>query len=346
MVESLPDRPRRIAIMTGDHTAVDPTKPGGHYNPEDIEQHQIMVSAFQSHGAYDVDVWNEHPPVLDRLRHSPPDLVVNFNDTGYLNQAVLELNLPAYMEMLGVPYTGAPPAAMVICYDKALVRMAAESLGIAVPKEVLIPAHAPLDTLPDFFPALIKPNTADGSLGITKDAVVCDAAQARAYMTWLREALPGRDALYQEYLPGPEYGIGIIGNPQSGLRILPPLEVDFSKLPKGLNPILSYESKSLPDSPYWTDIGFRKADIAALVKEKMFGGVSQLFQRLHLRDYARFDFRVAADGEPKLMEVNPNPAWESGGKLAIMSSFDGLSYPDMLRLIIDTAWARVKTRAL
>ena len=33
-----------------------------------------------------------------------------------------------------------------------------------------------------------------------------------------------------------------------------------------------------------------------------------LFRRLGLRDYGRFDFRIAAYGEPKLMEINPNPA--------------------------------------
>ena len=54
----------------------------------------------------------------------------------------------------------------------------------------------------------------------------------------------------QEYLPGPEYGIGLIGNPGQGLDALPPLQVDFSALPEGLAPILSYESKSLPDSPF------------------------------------------------------------------------------------------------
>ena len=43
------------------------------------------------------------------------------------------------------------------------------------------------------------------------------------------------------------------------LRCLPTLEVDFSGLPAGLNPILSFESKALPDSPYWTEIKFKRA---------------------------------------------------------------------------------------
>ena len=66
----------------------------------------------------------------------------------------------------------------------------------------------------------------------------------------------------------------------------------------------------------------------------------RLFARLGCRDYARFDFRVAADGEPKLMEVNPNPAWAYDGKLAFMAGFAGIDYPGMLEMIVDAALRR------
>jgi D-alanine-D-alanine ligase len=200
----------------------------------------------------------------------------------------------------------------------------------------------PLDAMPDLLPALIKPNQADGSVGITKDAVVRTRQEMLDYMTWLRATLPGRDALLQEYLPGAEYGVGLIGNPESGLRMLPPLEVDYSRLPAGLNPILSFESKAMPDSPYWTDIKFKRADITPDLEASLESWTASLFKRFGLRDYGRFDFRVAADGEPRLMEVNPNPAWANDGKLAFMASFAGIAYRDMLRMVLETAIARVE----
>jgi len=86
-------------------------------------------------------------------------------------------------------------------------------------------------------PALITPNRAAGSLGITKDAVVRSPEEARACLDCYIQALPGRDALFQEYLTGTGYGIGLIGNPDHDLEALPALEVDFSGLPAGLNPI-------------------------------------------------------------------------------------------------------------
>src|SRR5690606_14961421 len=103
-------------------------------------------------------------------------------------------------------------------------------------------------------PALIKPAQGDSSIGITQHAVVQTPSQAIAYLRELRETLPGRPLLIQEYLTGPEYSVCVIGNPGLGYNILPILEVDYSKLPADLPKILSYESKWQADSPYWTDI--------------------------------------------------------------------------------------------
>ena len=119
------------------------------------------------------------------------------------------------------------------------------------------------------------------------------------------------------------------------------LEVDFSGLPAGLNPILSYQFKALPDSPYWTEIKFRQAEADPARLAAMADHARRLFARLGCRDYARFDFRCAAGGEPKLMEVNPNPAWANDGKLAFMASFAGIAYPDMLKMILDAALRRL-----
>lgn len=330
----------RLLVITGDHNTGDATKSGGLYNDEDLHAHQMMVDAFNGMSEFDVDVCADHRWLLDGLREKSADLIVNFCDTGYFNVATQEHVVPSYLEMLGNPYTGAAPAAMTLCYDKQIVRLIAEALDIQVPREAYLKGASDA-VLPEFYPALIKPNRGDGSVGITKDAVVHDEAAARAYLEWLRTTLPGADALYQEYLPGPEYGIGVIGNPGSGLKALPTLEVDFSGLPKGLNPILSFESKTMPDSPYWTDIVYKRASLAAGTEALMVATCKALFQRLGLRDYARFDFRCDDMGTPKLMEVNPNPAWSYDGKLAMMAGFENIDYPGMLRMIVDTALARI-----
>lgn len=331
----------RICVLTGDPHLPDATKRGQQYNEEDLATHRAMREALLGLPGFRFDFVDDHPSLFERLARNPPDLVLNFCDTGFRNLATQELHIPALLEMLGVPYSGAPPACMAICYDKQIVRLVAEAMGVPVPRErYLEPGFEP-DATPDFYPALIKPNQADGSVGITKDAVVRSPAEATAYLAWLSTALPERAVLIQEYLPGAEYGVGLIGNPGGELRALPVLEVDFSGLPAGLNPILSFESKALPDSPYWTGIRFKAAEADAQILDTIVGHAKRLFARLGCRDYARFDLRIAADGRPRLMEVNPNPAWANDGKLAFMASFGGIAYDQMLAMILQAALQRL-----
>ena len=333
---------RRIGVITGDPRLADPTKRNAQYNEEDTATHNAMKAAFQELSDYTFLFYDDHKRLFEQLQHDRPDLIVNFCDTGFRNVPAQEIHIPAYLEMLGIPYSGAPPSAMVICFDKAIVRLVAQSHGVPVTREFFIDAEISLDkVLPDLYPALIKPNAADGSVGITKDAVVRTPEEARKYLGWLRSTLPGRDALMQEYLPGPEYGIGVIGNLETDFCILPALEVDFSLLPQGLDPILSFESKAYPDSPYWTDIKFMQAVLEPGLEEQLKAWVRILFRRFQLRDYARFDFRVGSDKTPKLMEVNPNPAWANDGKLAFMAGFAGIKYGDMLHKMLHAAITRL-----
>lgn len=332
---------QRITVITGDHGVADPTKLGAAYGPEDLITHAAMVKALHGLGRFEIEVLNDHRTLFADLTNARPDLALNFCDTGYMNRPTRELNVPAWLELQEIPYTGAPPQAMVLCFDKQIVRLVAEALGIETPREAYLPWGEDRSRLPDIYPALLKPNAADGSVGITKDAVVRNAAAARAYLDFLAATLPGRDVLWQEYLPGPEYGLGLIGNPEGGLTALPPLEVDFSKLPKGLAPILSFESKADPGSPYWTDIKFRPAALDPTTLGRMEAAAKALFRRFGLRDYGRFDFRCGVDGRPKLMEINPNPAWANDGKFAFMASFAGMAYPQMLEEIIDAALKRL-----
>ena len=331
----------KLCVLTGDPRLPDLTKRGQRYNEEDAATHAAMRAALQGLNRFEVEVFDDHARLLERFAADPPALVLNFCDTGFRNVATQELHVPALLELFGVPYSGATPACMALCYDKQVVRLVAEAQGIPVPREMYLGPEQSLEGAEIVLPALLKPNQADGSVGITKDAVVRTTAEAEAYLAWLRRELPGRAVLIQEYLPGPEYGVGLIGNPDGDLVALPALEVDYARLPAGLAPILSFESKAMPDSPYWTEIKFKPAEAAPELQTTIADQARRLFARLGCRDYARFDFRVAADGQPKLMEVNPNPAWAYDGKLAFMAGFAGIDYPSMLEMIVDAALRRL-----
>jgi D-alanine-D-alanine ligase len=329
-----------VTVLLGDPRLPDAVKKGGKFNEEDMETIRRLKDALAALDGYRFDYLDNHAGLEADLKARQPGFVLNLCDEGFNNDAFRELHVPAYLELHGIPYSGAGPSCLGICYNKALVRAVAQALDIPVPLETYFDPDDTAATMPSVFPALLKPATGDSSVGITQHAVVSNAEQANAYLTELRAMLPGRPVLVQEFLSGAEYSIGLIGNPGQGLSALPMLEVDYSRLDPALPRLLSYESKWHPDSPYWTDIGYREATVSDEVRRRLVDHSSLLFERLECRDYARFDFRADADGVIKLLEVNPNPGWCWDGKLNLMAGFAGLRYADMLRMIIEAGQAR------
>jgi D-alanine-D-alanine ligase len=329
-----------VTVIVGDPRLPDVTKADGRYSPEDLEAVARLKAALGRLAGYRFSYLDDHPRLIAELTSTPPAFVFNLCDTGFGNVASRELHVPSLLEMLHVPYSGSPPASLACCYDKALVRAVASAHGIPVPAEAFVPgcdAHA----LPSVsFPALVKPNTGDGSVGITSDALVRDARAARAYLDRLRQELPGRDALVQEFLAGAEYAVALIGNPNGGFTVLPLLEVDYDGLAPELPRILSYESKTVPDSPYWRQVRYREARLEPAGIAPLVRAATVLFGRLGCRDYARFDFRCGADGVARLLEVNPNPAWCWDGKLQMMAGFAGWDEAGLFARILATAQQR------
>ncbi len=331
-----------VLVVLGDPRLPDSVKLGGQFNQEDLDTVARLKDALAEVPGYRFRYLDNHATLTSDLRASPPDFVLNLCDEGYNNDALKELHVPALLEMLAIPYTGAGPGCLGLCYDKGLVRAIAHALDVAVPLETYCGPDDNAATIPSVFPALLKPACGDSSLGITQKSVVRNAAEAVAYLAWLRETLPGRPVLVQEYLSGREYSVAIIGNPGLGHTVLPVLEVDYSALPKGLPPILAYESKWDPSSPYWNELRYKEAEAPEEQLRGMTDGSLVLFERLGCRDYARFDFRCDSEGVPKLLEVNPNPGWCWDGKLNLMAGFAGLEYPDLLRMILEAAEARLR----
>lgn len=337
---------RQVTVLLGDPRLPDPVKRGGHFNPEDFATIDKLKAALAELAPLQFRYFDSHATLLQELRSNPPEFVLNLCDEGFNNDAFLELHVPAVLEMHRIPYSGAGPACLGLCYNKALVRALASSLDIPVPLETYYDPNDQAATLPSVFPALVKPNFGDSSIGITQNAVVEGSEQLLSYLQELHVTLPGRPVLIQEFLPGAEYSVGLIGNPGLTMTVLPPLEVDYRRLPPELPKILGYESKWHPDSPYWTQIGYHEARLSEEQRRQLVDYSGLLFERLGCRDYARFDFRADGDGNIKLLEVNPNPGWCWDGKLNFMAAFAGYTYADLLRLVVDAALERFETSTL
>ena len=329
-----------VTVIMGDPRMPDKVKKDNKFNPEDFAVITTLQQTLEKITGYRFNYFSNHQTLITNLLAKPPGLVLNFCDEGFNNDATKELHVPALLEMLNIPYTGADPACLAICYNKTYVHAIAASLDIPVPYQTYVDSSDQVASMPSIFPALLKPNNGDSSIGITRDAVVDNAEQLISYLNYLQQALPGTPVLIQEFLSGPEYSVGLIGN-SGNFEVLPILTVDYSHLPAGLPHILPYESKWEPQSPYWTEIKYKEANIDEESRRKLIDYSIMMFERLGCRDYARFDFRTDKQGVVKLLEVNPNPGWVVDGKLNLMASFAGMEYQKLLTLILQAAKERI-----
>lgn len=333
------DKPYPITVIMGDHRLPDTVKKGGKYNEEDFTTINELKKALKKLKSFSFTFLDNHKTLMKTLSETPPQFVFNLCDEGYNNKALMELHVPALLEMLQIPYTGSAPFNLALCYNKAIVRAVAQECNIPVPLESYIHSSDQTATMPSIFPALLKPCCGDSSIGITQNAIVHNAQQLIAYRDYLREVVPNSPILVQEFLNGREYSVSLVGNSER-FEVLPILEVDYSNLPKDLPQILGYESKWLPDSPYWNCIRYKEAELDEDNRRNLIEYSILLFERLGCRDCARFDFRTDSQGEIKLLEVNPNPGWCWDGKLNLMANFKGIQYHELLEMIIRAALDR------
>lgn len=356
---------KEICMILGDTRKPCVGKLNDCWNIEDLETRKKLIKALYDGGIPHsvLAIVEDHNTLLQHLIEKKPSFVFNLCDEGWNNDALKELHVASLLEILDIPYSGAGPNCLAFCYDKGLVNRSAEAIGINTAKELTFLPKGTNNYLSQIkslgslvlekigFPAFIKPIKGDNSLGITGRSIVQNATELHAYMAELENTNQIREVLIQEYLQGTEYGVGMIGNTETGFTFLPIIEVDFSNIvERNLPPILGYESKWDPTSPYWSEIKYKKAILSPSVLEDLKETCMTLWNRFNCRDYARFDFRCdigrgdgfdGLGGKIKLLEVNPNPGWGWDGKFAYMAKLGGYEYSDLLNLILGASWKRV-----
>lgn len=332
-----------VTVIMGDPRLPDAVKMNGQFNQEDHDTIEALKKALKDIEGYQFTYLDRHSSLIQSLLTNPPQYVLNLCDEGYKNDPLMELHVPAILEMLGISYTGAAPACLAVCYNKSWVNSCAKEMEIPVPAEIYIDPSNQRASLPSIFPAILKPSKGDSSKGILQSSVVHDAQELLAYFEKLKTIVPDTPILIQEFLSGKEYSVSIIGN-EGNFEVLPILEVDYSGLPSDLPQILSYESKWDPSSPYWTSLKYKQAVLDEQRYRQMVDYSIRMFDRFECRDYARFDFRENAEGKIHLLEVNPNPGWCWDGKFNLMAGFAGISYKQLLELILKAAGERWKKR--
>jgi len=338
---------KKVVVLLGDPSKPDVTKPFHIFDDDDFYTIDRLKEALRELKGYHFSYLSSHNSLIsDLLRlKSKVDLVFNLCDEGFNNDPRKELHIPALLEMLGLPYTGSGPQCLAHCYDKSLIRGIAREMGIPVPRGLLIKPEDTTFELPFPMPVIVKPNFGDNSFGVTARSVANNIDELLAAISEIRDKFGyNKPILVEEFLQGKDLSVGIIGNPPEDYLVLPIVEEDYSALPPGLPRICGYEAKWLPQSPYGK-VDSIVADLPEDTRRFIIDCCLKLFERLECRDYCRFDWRLDAEGNPKLLEVNPNPGWCWDGHLAKMAKLAGISYSGMLQLILEAAERRLGLKA-
>jgi D-alanine-D-alanine ligase len=239
----------------------------------------------------------------------------------------------ATVELLELPKTGATAKTLLYCLNKDRCAAVLASHGIPVPRWALARAGGPPPSDWDCFPAIVKPASDDASNGVHPNSVVYSREE-------LFEAI-GRvldhwdSAVIQEFIEGREINLAIVGN-----CLLPPAEIDFSTLPDGSPPIVSFEAKWISGSP--EDSGTQPVCPAPLephVARELQSLAARAWSLMDGRGYARVDIRLTDDGSPYIIDINPNPDLSIDAGLVRQAAVAGWSYRELIERIVEAAHA-------
>lgn len=242
----------------------------------------------------------------EKLKKQKKSIDLVFNIAEGLRGEIREAQIPAILEMLGIPYTHSGALAQAVTLDKALTKKIWQYHGLPTPKFAVIGLNEKPYIEGLRFPVLVKPNSEGSSKGIFNDSLVEDPNRLIKIIRQIRKQYDN-GVLVEEYLPGREFTVTVMGNRQP--YILPIVEQNYDIFPTNLKKFASYEAKWLfEDSlPNPHDAYICPAKLTPSLEKLIEKLCIQAFEVLNCRDISRIDLRLDAKGKPQLLEINTMP---------------------------------------
>jgi D-alanine-D-alanine ligase len=273
--------------------------------------------------------------LVQKLNEQQPDLVFNLCET-FADRDSNEGNITAVLALLGLRFTGTGPVGMALRQDKAVTKKLLQFHDVRCPRFAVFDTENLEFAGRMHFPLFVKPLRGDASVGVHDSSLVRDYGSLIERVSYIQDELKDA-ALVEEYIEGREFYVGVLGN--NPPEALPVIEMDFTKLPQGYPHIYGWEAKFEHDSAQYDAVNAIVAtDLPPEVRSRITMAALEAVYALQVRDYARVDIRLAADGTPYVVEVNANPYLERTSAFALAALQAGMGYNTLINRIVQIAW--------
>lgn len=299
------------------------------------------------------------PPhnLIERLLHYKPDLCFNIAEGHWGDSR--ESQIPALLEMLGLPYTGSRVMTLALALDKPMTKRILAYHGLPTPEFQVfdrVDDELNSDLLDENgelrFPLFVKPSREGTSVGISAESIVRTVAELREQIARQLDRYR-QPILVEHYIEGRELTVGVVGNlgrivaRRVNERILPdelPTTLDFM-------PVLEIDTGAYDASEAGIYTNRIKTDLVdnfffhcpAPIDEELEYRLKLLtaavFRVTGCKDVARVDYRLDNQtGTPYILEVNPLPGLNPGySDLCIQAQAAGWTYEQLVNAIVDEA---------
>lgn len=266
-----------------------------------------------------------------------------FNIAEGFNGLSREAQIPAILDMLNIPYGGSDPLTLSICLNKARTKEILSYHKIPNAKFLVVDELEQLRYLRLEFPLIVKPIGEGSSKGIYSSSF---ANNKNELMLEVKRILNEykQPALIEEFLPGREFTVAIIGN-NGDAEVLPVVEISYKDFPEDFIPIYSYEAKWILDTREKPlNVFSCPAKLDHALESKIKETALKTFQVLRCRDWSRIDLRLDQNNIPNIIEVNPLPGIlpnpEDNSCFPKAARTVGLSYTEMINKVLYIAAKR------
>jgi D-alanine-D-alanine ligase len=237
--------------------------------------------------------------------------------------------VPAVLDQYKIPYVFSGPVIMGLSLNKHLAKLVVASSGVPVTPGCLINDSKDLDKCYLNYPLFVKPVSEGTGKGITEKSLVNNPDELAKMVKWILSEFH-QPALVEEYLPGREFTVGIVGYGDDALAVGGMEVITSGNLPYSVEVKENYLNYC-KYKPLDEDIIDECKSVAL-----------RAWKALDAVDAGRVDLKADRNGQICFIEANPlaglNPIHSD---LPMLSRMYGIEYQTLLEMIMKAAIKRI-----